>query len=79
MLISNKTTFAQIVLHKLYLKQQIEVPLILLTTKTNLGKFTFKQLEFFEKYVVVGLEEPYDWLKPIISKGVQGPAPPENF
>ena len=40
MLISNKTTFPQIVLHKLYLKQQIEVPLILLTTKTNLGKFT---------------------------------------
>ena len=40
MLISNKTTFAQIVLDKLYLKQQIEVPLILLTTKTNLGKFT---------------------------------------
>ena len=40
MLISNKTTFAQIVLHKLYLKQQIEEPLILLTTKTNLGKFT---------------------------------------
>ena len=27
----------------------------------------------------MGLEEPYDGLKPIISKGVQGPAPPENF
>ena len=40
MLISNETTVAQIVLHKLYLKQQIEVPLILWTTKTNLGKFT---------------------------------------
>ena len=40
MLISNKTTVAQIVLHKPYLKQQIEVPFILWTTKTNLGKFT---------------------------------------
>ena len=40
MLISNETTVAQIVLHKLYLKQQVEVPLILWTTKTNLGKFT---------------------------------------
>ena len=38
--ISSKTTVAQSVLHKLYLKQQIEVPCILLTIHTKLGKFT---------------------------------------
>jgi len=40
MLISSNTTFPMGVLHKPYLKKQIEVPWILLTTKTNLGKFT---------------------------------------
>ena len=29
--------------------------------------------------MVVGLEEPYDGLKPIISRGVRGPAPPGKF
>ena len=38
--ISSKTTVVQNVLHKFYLKQQIEVRWILLTTETNLGKFT---------------------------------------
>ena len=38
--ISSKTLLAQSVLHKFYLKQQMEVPWILLTTHTNLGKFT---------------------------------------
>ena len=33
-------TAAQSVLHELYLEQQIEVPWILLTIHTNLGKFT---------------------------------------
>ena len=37
--ISSKTTVAQGALHKFYLKQQIEVSCILLTTQTNLGKF----------------------------------------
>ena len=40
MSISSKTTFAQSVLDKFYLKQQIDVPWILLTTQTNLGIFT---------------------------------------
>ena len=36
--ISRKTTVAQGFFHKIYQKQPIEVPLILLTTKTNIGK-----------------------------------------
>ena len=36
--ISRKTTVAQGFIHKIYQKQPIEVPLILLTTKTNIGK-----------------------------------------
>ena len=36
--ISRKTTVAQDFFHKIYQKQPIEVPLILLTTKTNIGK-----------------------------------------
>ena len=36
--ISRKTTVAQGFIHKIYQKQPIEVPLILLTTKTNKGK-----------------------------------------
>ena len=36
--ISRKTTVAQVFIHKIYQKQPIEVPLILLTTKTNIGK-----------------------------------------
>ena len=38
--ISNNSRFAHAVLQKFYVKQQIEVPWILLTTQTNLGKFT---------------------------------------
>ena len=38
-LVLSKTTFAQSVSHKFFLKEQIEVPSILLTTQTNLGKF----------------------------------------
>ena len=37
-LVLSKTTFAQSVLHKFFLKEQIEVPSILLTTQTNLAK-----------------------------------------
>ena len=36
--ISSKTTVAQSVFHKFYQKQQTEVPWILLTTHTNIGK-----------------------------------------
>ena len=36
--ISRKTTVAQGFFHKIDQKQPIEVPLILLTTKTNIGK-----------------------------------------
>ena len=36
--ISRKTTVAQGFIHKIYQKQPIEVSLILLTTKTNIGK-----------------------------------------
>lgn len=40
----------------------------------------FKEKQgFLEKKTVVGPEEPYDGLKPIISRGVWGPAPLENF
>ena len=37
--ILSNSTVAQSVLHKFYPKQQIEVPWILLTIHTNLGKF----------------------------------------
>ena len=37
--ISNNSIVARAVLHKLYLKQQIEVPWILLTKLTHSGKF----------------------------------------
>ena len=37
--ISNKSIVAYTVLHKLYVKQQIEVPWILLTILTHSGKF----------------------------------------
>ena len=36
--ISRKTTVVQGFIHKIYQKQPIKVPLILLTTKTNIGK-----------------------------------------
>ena len=38
--ISNNSPVAHAVLHKFYLKQQIEVPWILLTAQSNLCKFT---------------------------------------
>ena len=38
--ISSKTTVAQSVLNNFYLKKPIKVACILLTTQTNLGKFT---------------------------------------
>ena len=38
--ISNNSRVAYALLQKLYLKQQIEVPWILLTTQTNLGQST---------------------------------------
>ena len=46
--ISNEARVVQNVLHKFYLKQQIEVRWILLTTKAHLGKFTVAR-PFFRK------------------------------
>ena len=44
--VSNKSTIVQSVSHKVFLKEEIEVPWILLTTQTNLGKFTVASLSF---------------------------------
>ena len=42
-------TIARSVLHQFYLKMQIEVSIILLTTKANLGKFTVARPFFLKK------------------------------
>ena len=75
----NKTTVEHGALHKFYLKRQIEVSCILLTTQTNLGKFrvaqTFshkvfnlkiKQWEFFVRLVF----SARFWQKTLISSKI---------
>ena len=54
--ISRKTTVAQGFFHKIYQKQPIEVPLILLTTKTNIYIYIYIFLVFVFVFV-------FPWVK----------------